>query len=102
MDIVRGTTPTIKYTFSTIAGTDITAAYLTFTQSGVVVVEKDLSDATTGSNFILWTLTQAETLLLRPCVPVRIMLNWKTTDGTRGIGKTINATVKNNDKGTVI
>lgn len=81
--IIRGTTPTIKYTFSAVAVSDLAVCYLTFRQNGKNVIEKDLSSGVTGDGEISWILTQAETLSLVPG-PVSVMINWKLADGTRG------------------
>lgn len=45
--IVRGTTPSIRYTFSTLNVADIIDAYLTIVQ-GETVIEKTLQDAEVG------------------------------------------------------
>lgn len=82
--IIRGTTPTITYTFKTITTSEITAAYLTIKQRDTVVVEKDIASAAIGNKDISWTLTQADTLLLATHTDAGIMINWKLVDGTRG------------------
>ena len=80
--IIRGTTPTITYTFKTVDVADLTAAYLTIKRNNYIAVEKDLSAATVDENTLSWTLTQADTLAVAG--DAYIMLNWKTNDGTRG------------------
>lgn len=82
--IVRGTTPTITYTFDNVEVANITTALLTFKQDGSIVLQKALSDATVGEDSLSWTLTQAETLELGE---TEMMLNWVTTDGTRGVSR---------------
>lgn len=80
--IIRGTTPTIKYTFSYIDPAEITEAYLTIAQDDTTVLEKELSDASVGEDCISWTLTQSETLTISN--NAEVMLNYLLRDGTRG------------------
>ena len=80
--IIRGTTPTIKYTFRVVDPASITAAYLTIKKGGEIVIEKDLAAASVGEDSLSWTLTQAETLSVIGAA--EIMLNWLLNDGTRG------------------
>lgn len=87
--IIRGTTPTIKYTFKAIDPATITAAYLTIKKGGEVVIEKDLAAASVGEDSLSWTLTQAETLSVTGAAAV--MLNWLLNDGTRGASKSTTA-----------
>ena len=70
MELIRGTTPTIKITFSTVSVESIAVAYLTIKQNDRTMIEKTLEDATTEEHAISWRLTQTETLGL--------------LDGTRG------------------
>lgn len=86
--IISGTTPTIKYTFNVVNVSDITNAYLTIAKrvnSSIPyakVIEKDLTSATIGSNYLQWTLTQTESLMLSG--EAQVMINWLTTEGVRG------------------
>lgn len=82
--IIRGTTPTLQYTFDDVTVADITSAYLTIKVDNTAEhnIEKDLSSATVAENSIPWTLTQAETLSFGASISV--MINWKVLDGTRG------------------
>ena len=81
-NIVRGTTPTITFTITRVAISDITAAYLTIKQdTSVVVIEKDLSDATTGENSMSWDLTQNDTLAIDAKKNVSIQIRYKTSAG---------------------
>lgn len=98
--IIKGTTPTIKYTFMTIAVSDVTAAYLTITD-GSNIIEKDISTADVTSTSIGWTLSQAETLSLTSSM-VTVRLNWKTNDGTRGASERAYVTVESNELDEVI
>lgn len=90
MEIVRGTTPTIRYTFSSVSVSNITVAKLLIEQ-GDIKIEKGLSDATTGQGYLEWTLSQTDTLSLQDKKACRIRLDWKLQDGTRGIGKTVSS-----------
>lgn len=80
--IIRGTTPTIKYTFKVVDPASITAAFLTIKKGGEIVIEKDLAAASVGEDSLSWTLTQAETLSIAGMA--QVMLNWLLNDGTRG------------------
>lgn len=82
-NIIKGTTPTIQYTFKTVDVSIITVAILTIKQGGTVVIEKTLEAAVVGESKISWRLTQEETLALLVGT-VTMMLNWVTSDGTRG------------------
>lgn len=86
-NIVRGTTPLIKFTFSTIDPEDLAEAYLVIKQNNAAVITKGLSDAAVGTHDISWILTQEETLELADGKPAVICLDWVTVDGTRGIGQ---------------
>lgn len=83
-EIIRGTTPTITYTFSEVSVSDITSAILTFTSNGTSLT-KELADATIGSTSLSWKLTQEETLSLSGMS--HVMLNWLLSDNTRGATK---------------
>ncbi len=78
--IIRGTTPTFKYTFKTVDVSKITTAFLSIKSK--TDLEKDLSDAVVGADYLAWTLTQEETLSLGD--QISVMVNWKLQDGTRG------------------
>jgi len=98
--IIMGTTPTIKYTFKSIAPTDITIAYLTITY-GENEIERDITTATVSSTGISWTLTQEETLGITDNAVV-IRLNWKTADGTRGASSRTVVMIETNELDEVI
>ena len=77
----RGTTPTFSITISNdISVSNIDAAYLTFTQDGVILFEKTLSDMTldTTNNALLCELTQTETLSFAQDKTVLYQLRFKT------------------------
>lgn len=97
-EIIRGTTPTITFSFSSVRPSDISAAYLTI--SGIYntdSVSRDLDSATVSSDSLSWTLTQEETLRLTAGGPVQVLCDWKLSDGTRGRSKA--ATLKIGDTG---
>lgn len=100
-NIVRGTTPLIRYTFNSITVTDITTAYLVLRQ-GKDVVTKTLADCTVGDGFLDWVLTQEDTLALNDKRPCEICLDWLLNDGTRGVGRTAQVGVGNPAKNEVI
>ena len=82
--VTRGTTPTICFTYTDVDTSRITVAYMTMRQRGQVVAEKELYQATVTEGRLLWTLTQEETLLLRPGYDVEIQCRYRLDDGTAG------------------
>ena len=94
MTIVRGTTPTIRYSFSTINISDLSVAKLVIFQDEAVIT-KDLSEGSVGVNYVEWTLSQTDTLALIPSVRAIIKLDWLLSDGTRGVGNTMLCSVGN-------
>lgn len=92
MPIIRGTTPVIKYAFKALDTADIAAAYMVLVQDNKAIIVKDLAAATVEDGALYWKLQQADTLALHNGA-VRIMLDWRLNDGTRGVGKTVEATV---------
>lgn len=99
--IIKGTTPTIKYTFKTVRPTDIAVAYLTAKQGGTKKIEKALEAATVGTDYLAWTLTQEETLGLNTTMTY-FMCNWKTANGTRGASEELGVMIATNQKDEVI
>ena len=99
--IIRGTTPTFKYTFKQINPAQLVSAYLTIMCRDRVMIEKDLSTATVGDKFLSWKLSQDETLSLFGHDAFS-QLNWKLPDGTRGASLQAKLTVANNEKEVVI
>lgn len=93
-EIVRGTTPTIRYTFSTVDPADISNAVLTIAQRGTARITKTLAAATVGEGTLSWTLTQAETLSLSK-TDAEINLDWLLESGIRGAGVTLDVKVLN-------
>lgn len=100
-NIIRGTTPTIKYIFREVSVQDIFVAYLTIRMDGEIVIRKDLTDATIGPDYLAWTLTQEETLALLGRNTTS-MLNWKTSGGLRGASKRTQIVIERNDIEEVI
>ena len=83
--IIIGTTPTIKYTFNVINPADFAEAIMTIKDSRKIEkLRKTLDEATVGTDYIEWTLTQEETLALGTGSALSMMLNWLTHGGTRG------------------
>lgn len=102
-EIIRGTTPTITFSFSFVQPSDIAVAYLTITGlCSDLVIERELDSATVSSNSISWTLTQEETLLLVVGMIVQVLCDWKLSDGTRGRSKAATYRVGETAKNEVI
>ena len=80
--IIRGTTPTITYNFSTVNVANITTAYMTIKTNCGVIIKKSLTDATVGEKSLSWTLSQEDTIAVAG--DAALMVNWKLNDGTRG------------------
>lgn len=100
IEIIRGTTPTIKYTFDTVSVSNINTAVLTIKRNNTILVERDLTTATTDADSISWVLTQENTLAVDG--KAEIMLNWVTADGVRGASKTLAVEFKPNHKEKVL
>ena len=86
--IVRGTTPTIRYTFKKFSVDNIVEAYLTIKQ-GSVKIEKDITDGEKGDGYIEWTLTQAETLTLDDDAYMKVQCKYKLNDGKVCASRTV-------------
>lgn len=86
--IIKGTTPTIRYTFSHIDTEDIVAAVLSIKQNDKTIIEKTLADAVIEEGSASWRLTQEDTLKLRRKIFATIYLDYLLGDGTRAAGKT--------------
>lgn len=102
MALIRGTTPTIKFTFSEIDIQQIEAAILFIKQMDRTVIEKDISTATVNEFDISWTLSQSETLSLAPNVSAKILCDWKTAEGLRGRSEVFLTQVESSGKNEVI
>lgn len=88
--IIRGTTPTIKFTFDTIESADLNEAFIVVKSVNdleTAIIKHDITDATTGVDYIQWKLTQTDTLKLTAGDTVNVYCDWTITDGdpmTRG------------------
>ena len=95
-EIIIATTPSFTCTFNVVDVANVVEAYLTFKCGNHVIIEKSLPDAEVGSNDLTWTLTQEETLSLKPGI-CNVMLNFKLADGTtRGASNERSYMVKHN------
>ena len=82
--IIRGTTPTIEFTFSDISVADITSAVLVIKQSGNIVFESPIENATRTESSLYWTLTQEQTLALASRRQATVVCDWLLSSGVRG------------------
>lgn len=84
-NIIRGTTPTIRYTFSTVQVSTIRTAYLTLKQTSCNI-ELDLTSATVDAenNALEWKLSQEDTLKINASNRVDIQVRYKLADGSAG------------------
>ncbi len=80
--VLRGSTPTFKYTFRVVDPADIAVAYLTISQFGTNVIEKTLADAEVGADSLTWTLTQDETLALDDAADAEAQLRYRLRDNS--------------------
>lgn len=100
--IVRGTTPTIKFCFSTVDVNEIVVAYITVKQNKEIKIEKDISDALKDEKHIYWTLSQEDTLSLKSKTNAVITCDWKLNTGLRGKANELTAMVLDPGKDEVI
>ena len=98
--IIKGTTPTIIYTFNEITVSNIVTAVLTIKNGSTITIEKTLEVATVGENSLSWKLSQEESLAVSG--NAEMMINWVLGDGTRGASKTTSVTFAPNHKEEVI
>ena len=103
--IIKGTTPTLRWTFDVVDPATITTAYLTFKQGcgpdvekWETVLEKDISGMTRGESYVDWDLTQEDTMVLRTRQPVDIQMNYKTSAGKRYATAHVRETIGINNK----
>ena len=104
MAIVRGTTPTIIFSFKEITVSTITEAFLVVKQWDAAKITKDLDAGTVDSvaKTVSWKLTQSETLGLDQTKQAVITCDWLLTDGTRGRSVAKTECVENSGKDSVI
>lgn len=103
-EIVRGTTPTIRYKANTVNVSEVSVAYLDVMQFGTAKIEKDLTSATvdTDNQTIAWKLGQSDTLNLSVGQPAVIHCKVKLDDDTVFEAKDITVTVGKTGKNEVI
>lgn len=99
--IIRGTTPTIRYTFSKVDGRELRVAILKIKQNNVVKIERDITSASIDEKYVEWILSQEETLSL-DCSRATISLDWLDLNGMRGAGITKSVVVTNSATNEVI
>lgn len=100
--IIRGTTPTLEFTFSDITVGNIITAILTAKQDSTIIIEKDLTAATIGEKSISWTLAQEDTLKLKSSRSADIVCDWKTDGGVRGRSNQLKVDIGEPGKNEVI
>ena len=100
--IVRGTTPTITFEFSSVDVSLITVAYLTIKNATTTVLSKDITSATKTATTMSWTLSQQESFLLTAGQVVNVCCDWKLSTGTRGRSVVLPCKVEDTGKGEVI
>ena len=90
----RGTTPTHTFTLPEgIRVQDFTVIYITYSQNGSPVLEKEKTDMTLEENVIRLTFSQADSLLFG-AGPVKIQLRAKTADGKAVASEIVTTTAK--------
>ena len=102
MAIIRGTTPTVVYTFKTVTPSEVNKAYLTVKQMNATIIERDITTAEVGETTLSWVLAQEETLALSPQHDAVLCCDWKTNDGKRGRSVIRKEKVENSGKNEVI
>ena len=90
----RGTTPTHTFTLPEgIRAQDFTVIYITYSQNGSPVLEKEKADMTLEGNVIRLNFSQADSLLFG-AGPVKIQLRAKTADGKAVASEIVTTTAK--------
>ena len=102
MQIFRGTTPTIIFTFTSINPSDIETAYLVLKQGGEIVLEKGIDSAEKTESTISWLLSQEDTLLLTRDKPAEVYCDWRLISGLRGVSEAAQAKISDSGKDEVI
>lgn len=82
--IIRGTTPTVRFTFGSVNPAQITDAYLVLKQQGQEVIRVEMEDAIVGEHTLSWVLTQEQTLALTAGKDTTIVCDWLLSTGVRG------------------
>lgn len=94
MEIIRGTTPTLIFTFSQITPDNLAVAYLLIKQGNSTIIEKELSDGIIEDGALSFTLAQEDTLKLSTSCNAQIVLDWKTTGNVRGRSRIYDSAVR--------
>lgn len=94
--IALGTTPTILVKLNEVSPKSFVIADLTIKKGGTIILTRHIDTAAIADNEISWKLTQKETLGFSVSTAYRVMCNWVTSDGTRGIVKEISLQVIDN------
>lgn len=81
--LLRGSTPELRFRFDRVAVSDLAEAILTLRQDDLTL-EKDLTDAETDGQTLIWRLTQQETLRLAPDRFAELQCRFRLSDGTAG------------------
>ena len=77
--MIRGTTPTLKFTLP-FEASKIETVYITIVQSDITI-NKETQDCVLSESTIETTLTQEETLSLKDSYATKMQLRVKTNDG---------------------
>lgn len=85
--IALGTTPTILVKLNEVSPKSFVIADLTIKKGDTIILTRHIDTAAIADNEISWKLTQKETLGFSVSTAYRVMCNWVTSDGTRGIVK---------------
>ena len=78
--MIRGTTPTFEFTLP-MPTAEIAAGYITFAQSGSVVIDKALTDCECAGHTVTLRLTQEETLKLQHGDRTELQVRVRTAGG---------------------
>jgi len=81
---------------------ELAVAYVTYTQDGHLMLEKELSDFQQEGNVVSYRLTQEETLRFKEGRPVRVQFDFRSTSGIRCPSDFITLTVGQTQKKEVI
>lgn len=87
VNIALGTTPTILINLDKVDPKTFVVADLTVKNRNGIIITRNIDTASIEDSQISWKLTQKETLKLTTAASYKVMCNWVTTDGTRGITK---------------
>lgn len=81
-EIIIGTTPTITYKYKIVSPSEFRAAFLTIKVNEQTIIEKTLADAEIGEDYLEWTLSQEDTLVIGTRFG-KMQANAVTADGKR-------------------